>query len=149
MTTRQSGIVLGQIRTLFNEGRIGTMTDEQLLEQFAARRALAAEASEAAECAFEAIVLRHGPMVLAVCRRVLHDTHEVEDAFQATFLILARRAGSIRKRSVLGGWLRKVAHRVAARAKALSARALRSMPITQSQRPTSRHRSQSAKTCES
>ena len=88
MTRRQPGIMLGQIRTLFHEGRIGTMTDEQLLEQFAARRAHAAEAAEAAEMAFEAIVLRHGPMVLAVCRRVLADPHEVEDAFQATFLIL-------------------------------------------------------------
>ncbi len=122
MATRQSGIVLGQIRTLFNEGRIGTMTDEQLVEQFAARRAQAAFASEAAECAFEAIVLRHGPMVLSVCRRALRDPHDVDDAFQATFLILARRAGSIRKRSGLGGWLRKVAHRVAARARALSVR---------------------------
>ena len=63
------------------------------------------------------LVLRHGPMVLGVCRRVLRDPHEVEDAFQATFLILARRAGSIRKREVLGGWLCKVAHRVAARAR--------------------------------
>ena len=124
MAARQSGIVLRQIRTLFNEGRIGTMSDEQLLEQFAMRCGQAAEASKAAECAFEAIVLRHGPMVLAVCRRTLRDPHEVEDAFQATFLILARRAGSIRKRQVLGGWVRKVAHRVAARAKALSIRSV-------------------------
>ena len=77
---------------------------------------------DAAEAAFEVLVLRHGPMVLGVCRRVLRDPHEVEDAFQATFLILARRAGSIRKREVLGGWLCKVAHRVAARARALSVR---------------------------
>jgi len=123
METRQSGIVLGRIRTLFNEGRIGIMTDEQLLERFAARR------DEAAEVAFEVLVLRHGPMVLGVCRRVLRDPHEVEDAFQATFLILARRAGSIRKRDALGGWLRKVAHRVAARAKALSVRRVALEPI--------------------
>ncbi len=124
MAARQSGIVVGQIRMLFNQGRIGTMSDEQLLEQFTVRRAEADEASEAANCAFEAIVLRHGPMVLAVCRRVLRDPHDVEDAFQATFLILARRAGSIRNPNVLGGWLRKVAHRVAARAKAVSVRTL-------------------------
>src|SRR5277367_6388573 len=106
MAVRQSGIVLREIRTLFNEGRIGTMSDEQLLEQFAISRDQAALASDAAEGAFEAIVLRHGPMVLAVCRRVLRDPYDVEDAFQATFLILARRARSIRKRNVLGGWLR-------------------------------------------
>jgi RNA polymerase sigma factor (sigma-70 family) len=122
MESRQSGIVLGRIRTLFDEGRIGTMTDDQLLERFAARRAEAAEATDAAEVAFEVLVLRHGPMVLSVCRRVLRDPHEVEDAFQATFLILARRSGSIRKREVLGGWLRKVAQRVAARARELSVR---------------------------
>ena len=100
MAARQSGIVLGQIHTLFNEGRIGTLTDAQLLERFAVQRAQAAEASEAAEAAFEAVVLRHGPMVLAVCRRVLRDPHDVEDAFQATFLILASvardRSGSAR-----------------------------------------------------
>jgi RNA polymerase sigma factor (sigma-70 family) len=138
MAARQSGIVLGQIRTLFNQGRIGTMSDEQLLEQFAVRRAEAVEASQAAECAFEAIVIRHGPMVLAVCRRVLRDPHEVEDAFQATFLILARRAGSIRKRGVLGGWLRKVALRVSARAKALSVRSIAldaSEPVSSADEP--------------
>ena len=124
MAARQSGIVLGQIHTLFNEGRIGHLTDAQLLERFAVQRAQATEATEAAEAAFEAVVLRHGPMVLAVCRRVLRDQHEAEDAFQATFLILARRAGSIREGMVLGGWLRKVAFRVAARARALSARRL-------------------------
>ena len=122
METRQSSIILGRIRTLFNEGRIGTLTDEQLLERFAARRAQATEAAEAAEVAFEVLVLRHGPMVLGVCRRVLRDPHDVEDAFQATFLILARRAGSIRKHDALGGWLRKVAHRVAARSRVLSIR---------------------------
>lgn len=122
MATWLSSIVLGPIRTLFDEGRIGTMTDEQLLERFIARRAQAAEADEAADVAFEVVVMRHGPMVLGVCRRILRDPHEVEDAFQATFLILARRAGSIRKGDALGGWLRKVAHRVAAKAKALSVR---------------------------
>jgi RNA polymerase sigma factor (sigma-70 family) len=113
MAGGESGIVLRQIRTLLNEGRIGALADEQLLEQCATRR------GEAAEAAFEALVLRHGPMVLGVCRRVLRDPHEVEDAFQATFLILARRAGSIRNREVLGGWLGKVAHRVAAPARTL------------------------------
>ena len=105
MSRRQSGVVLGRIRTLFDEGRIGTMTDEELLEQFTMQRTQAAEAAFAAEIAFEAMVLRHGPMVLAVCRRVLADPHDVEDAFQATFLILARRTGSIRNGKRVGGWL--------------------------------------------
>jgi hypothetical protein len=122
MTARQSGIILEPIRSLFNEGRIGTMTDEQLLQRFAARRADADQALKAAELAFEVLVLRHGPTVMGVCRRVLRDPHGVEDAFQATFLVLARRASSIRKPEVLGGWLVKVAYRVATRARALSAR---------------------------
>jgi RNA polymerase sigma factor (sigma-70 family) len=122
MATRQSGIVLERIQTLFQEGRIETMTDGQLLQRFAAHRAEAERAAEAAGLAFEVLVLRHGPMVLGVCRRVLRDPHEVEDAFQATFLILARRAGSVRKPEVVGGWLRKVAYRVATRARALSNR---------------------------
>ena len=116
MGSGQSGIVLRQIRTLWDEGRVGALTDEQLLERFAARCGVADEA------AFEALILRHGPMVLGVCRRVLRDPHEAEDAFQATFLILARQAGSIRKGEVLGGWLCRVAYRVAARSRALAAR---------------------------
>jgi len=67
--------------------------------------------------AFEAIVARHGPMVWGVCRRSLRDPNDAEDAFQATFLILARRAGSIRDRGRLGGWLHGVACRVADRAR--------------------------------
>ena len=129
MEIRHSSVVLRRAQTLFNEGRIGSMSDEQLLERFAERRVHASDAAEAAEVAFEVLVLRHGPMVLGVCRRVLRDPHEAEDAFQATFLILARQAGSIRKGEVLGGWLRKVAHRVAARARALSARRAAIEPI--------------------
>ena len=74
----------------------------QLLDRFLA---------EGDEEAFEAILRRHGPMVLGVCRRVLADPHDAEDAFQATFLVLVRRAGSIRDRSVLGPWLHGVARR--------------------------------------
>ena len=91
MRRGQSGIVLRQIRTLWDEGRLAAQSDEELLERFTSAR------GEAGEAAFEALIMRHGPIVLGVCRRVLHDRHEVEDAFQATFLILARQAGSIPK----------------------------------------------------
>ena len=75
-----------------------------------------------AEAAFEAIVAHHGPMVWNVCRSVLFDAHAAEDAFQATFLILVRKAHSIHRRETLGPWLYGVARRVAVRAKANMAR---------------------------
>jgi RNA polymerase sigma factor (sigma-70 family) len=73
--------------------------------------------------AFRDLVCRHGPMVLGVCRRILRDSHAADDAFQVTFLLLARKAGMIRKRASLGPWLHGVAHRVA-----LQARNARSQP---------------------
>ena len=72
--------------------------------------------------AFEALVARHGPMVLSVCRGILRDPNDAEDAFQATFLILVKKAGTIRGRVVLGGWLYQVAHRVAIQANIAAAR---------------------------
>ena len=89
MTGDGSGGVLKQVHRLFNVGAVGSMTDAQLLERFISLR------DEAGEAAFEGLVIRHGPMVLDVCRRVLHDAHDAEDSFQATFLVLADRAGSI------------------------------------------------------
>src|SRR5262249_1887224 len=80
----------------------------QLLRRFAAGRE---------EAAFQALVRRHGPLVLGVCRRLLHDPRDVEDAFQATFLILARKAGSFRKQKSVGRWLYGVAYRGADRAR--------------------------------
>src|SRR5207249_11313314 len=74
------------------------------------------------EDAFAALLARHGPMVLGVCRRALGDTPDAEDAFQATFLVLARHAASIRKKDSLACWLHAVAARVARRARARSAR---------------------------
>jgi RNA polymerase sigma factor (sigma-70 family) len=70
------------------------------------------------ESAFAALVARHGPMVLGVCQRVLGDAHEAEDAFQATFLILARKAGSLRRPEALACWLHGVASRLALKARA-------------------------------
>ena len=87
------------------------------------RRAAAEDATLAAEAAFEALVARHGPMVLGVCRRALADPDDVEDAFQATFLVLVRRARSVRVGDSLGRWLYGVARRVAAKARARSERA--------------------------
>jgi RNA polymerase sigma factor (sigma-70 family) len=95
--------------------------DAQLLERFAAARD---------EAAFELLAGRHGPMVLGVCRRVLGDAHEAEDACQATFLVLARKAASAARHPSAGGWLHTVAYRVALRARARRAtRAARERPL--------------------
>src|SRR4051794_19599915 len=74
------------------------------------------------EAAFAELVRRHGPMVLGVCRRLLADAHAADDAFQATFLVLARKAGRLRRPDLLGPWLYGVARRVAAKARAAAAR---------------------------
>jgi RNA polymerase sigma-70 factor (ECF subfamily) len=87
---------------------LGCLPDGQLLDRFVTRREAAA---------FEALLRRHGPMVLGVCRRVLSDPHDAEDAFQATFLVLVRKAASIAKRQSLSSWLYGVAYRIAVRAK--------------------------------
>src|SRR5258707_7814410 len=87
-------------------------TDGALLERFLAQRD---------EAAFEMLLERHGAMVLGVCQRVVGDVHAAEDAFQATFLVLARRAGSIRDRASVGSWLYGVAQRIACKARAQAA----------------------------
>ena len=90
-----------------------SLTDAQLLERFVARRD---------EPAFAALMVRHGPMVLCLCRQMLRDAQEAEDAFQAAFLVLVRNAKSIRNRLSLGAWLYGVAYRVAARLRGRSER---------------------------
>ena len=118
MAKRQSASALGYLRSLYTAGTTAGLTDLQLLERFVAKRAESTESELAAEAAFAALMDRHGAMVWGVCRRVLHESHEAEDAFQATFLLLVRKAGMVRVHGSLGRWLYGVAHRVALRARA-------------------------------
>lgn len=108
MAKLDRGILFRQLDRLYRDGTFTAQGDAQLLERYLVRRD---------EAAFEALVNLHGPMVLSLCRRFLRDPRDIEDAFQATFLILARRAGSIRKREVLSSWLYGVAYRVAVRSR--------------------------------
>ncbi len=108
-----SSVVARQMGRLFEEGTLAGLSEGELLERFLARRD---------ESAFAVLVDRHGSLVMGVCRRVLGDAHEAEDAFQATFLLLVRKAGSIRHQKLLGGWLHRVAYRVATRAGQSAAR---------------------------
>jgi RNA polymerase sigma factor (sigma-70 family) len=113
MATAQLGTLLRHIHKLAVTPEARQGTDRQLLDDFAVRRD---------EAAFAALVVRHGPMVLRVCRRVLHHEQDAEDAFQATFLVLARHTGSIRKREALASWLYGVAQRTAMKARRTAAR---------------------------
>src|SRR5262249_12014465 len=108
--------VRGRIRALFDDGVTAGLTDGQILERFATRR------GEAAELAFGALVERHGPMVLRTCRGILRDEHDASDAFQATFLVLVLKGGSLWVKDSLGPWLHRVACRVAVRAKVAAIR---------------------------
>jgi RNA polymerase sigma factor (sigma-70 family) len=116
MKDKRAEAALGDIDALFRLGVVSGLSDAQLLERFTAPYA------QDAEIAFEAIVRRHGPMVLGVCLRVLRDYHGAEDAFQATFLVLALRAHTVQKQQSLGPWLHGVAARIARRALLLGRR---------------------------
>ena len=100
---------LGQVHRLFGEGTLSGLTDAQLLDR---------HVSHGDELAFKALVQRHGPMVLAVCRGILNDANDADDAFQAVFLLLARKARSLWINDSLGGWLHRVSCRIAFRVKA-------------------------------
>lgn len=121
--------VLRHLRNLAALHRFRDRSDGELLDAFA-------EGHD--EDAFSVVVRRHGPMVLGVCRRVLGQIQDAEDAFQATFLLLARKADSIRKRASLSSWLHGVAYRMAHNAKRSAARRQRhedKAPTTQPQSP--------------
>jgi HlyD family secretion protein len=106
---RRDGAILRQLRTLYNFGTIGDLTDGQLLERFAT------DADEVAELALSALVERHEAMVWRVCLAIVRDEHEAEDAFQATFLVLVHKARSLWVQDSLGPWLHQVACRTAFR----------------------------------
>jgi RNA polymerase sigma factor (sigma-70 family) len=89
------------------------MTDGQLLKRFL---------EELDESAFEALVRRHGPMVMGVCRRVLRNDHDAQDAYQAAFLVLVRKAATIVPREMVGNWLYGVAYQTALKARAVAAK---------------------------
>src|SRR5262249_18904364 len=105
--------VLRHIRNLAAAENCKNLTDGQLLDSFS---------SHHEEAAFAVLVRRHGPLVLRVCRRVLRQEQDAEDAFQPTFFVLARKAASIRKREALVSWLHGVAYRMAMNAKREAAR---------------------------
>ena len=109
MVGAKSHRVSGQIRELLDRGATGHLTDAQLLERFVRK--------VDAEAAFETLVLRHGSSVLRTCRQVLGHRGEADDAFQATFLVLARRAGSLHPIDSIGPWLQGVARRVSFKAR--------------------------------
>ncbi len=113
MARGEFGEALREVDRLFGAGTMAGLGEAQLLERFAGDRD---------EAAFAVLVARHGPMVLGVCRRLLRHEQDVEDAFQATFLVLARRAGGLRDAGKLAPWLYGVAHKVAARSRAVAGR---------------------------
>jgi RNA polymerase sigma factor (sigma-70 family) len=139
MGSGRTQAIAGTVPAMAYAGSLAGVGDGQLLERFTVGR------DEPAELAFAALVRRHGPMVLRVCRQVAGDRHTAEDAFQATFLVLARRAGSIRSPERLAPWLHGVALRTAREARMQTARrrrreveapeALRSEPIDQGGSP--------------
>jgi RNA polymerase sigma factor (sigma-70 family) len=114
-----SGTFLHQLDRLFHHGTAIGATEGELLDRFIRSQD---------EAAFEALMARHGPMVLGICRRLLRDPNDVDDAFQATFLVLVRKAGTLRRRDLLGNWLYGVAHRVATRSRCLAAKRMTRAP---------------------
>jgi RNA polymerase sigma factor (sigma-70 family) len=114
-----SGAAQRFLGALFEDGVVGGLTDAELLERFVARHPVTAE------LAFAVLVERHGPLVQRVCRGILRDEHATDDAFQSTFLVLVKKAPSLRVRKTLAPWLQAVAYRVACEARSTTARRLK------------------------
>src|SRR5688572_14848779 len=125
MATQTAETLLRSVRALAT-GQVAGESDRQLLDHFVNRRD---------EAAFAALLERHGPMVMGVCRRALRDEHLAEDVFQATFLVLARSAGTIRKQHSLSAFLHGVALRLTRKASASAARAARDAERTPTEPP--------------
>ncbi len=113
MAATEFGKVVRQLRGVLTRLEVARLPDADLWQRYVGQRD---------EAAFEALVHRHGPMVLGVCRRVLRNEQDAEDAFQATFLVLVRRAASLRSPSTLANWLHGVAYRTALQARGAAAR---------------------------
>src|SRR6266478_986049 len=113
MANGQASLVLQHVRKLLAAQDADRFSDRELLQRFAQERD---------EAAFTAIVRRHGSMVLNVCQRILHNCHDAEDAFQATFLILARKAAARPWQESVANWLYLVAYRLALKVKAEAGR---------------------------
>jgi RNA polymerase sigma factor (sigma-70 family) len=128
MTRMPTANLNHQYRSLFGGGRLADLGEGQLLDRFLKERD---------EGAFEELVARHGPMVLGVCRRWLDDPNDVDDAFQATFLILIRKAGSLRDQKTVSRWLYGVSQRVARRARSQALRLRERLVPVPREAPTS------------
>ena len=116
MENRRRGAAGRHVQTLIRVGAVGGLTDAQLLEKYATHD------GEVAELAFAVVVERHSPMILRTLRSALRDANDVDDAFQATFLVLLRRAGDLNVEGSIGPWLHGVACRVAAAVRTTKAR---------------------------
>jgi serpin B len=110
------------LRRLADAGEAGALSDAELLQRFVRCRD---------EAAFEVLLWRHGPLVLGVCQRVLRHEQDAEDAFQAVFLTLAKKAASVARQAALASWLYKVAFRIALKARARNARRPPAGPLTE------------------
>ena len=111
MAVRSLTTSVERLRILLKQEETGT--DADLLHRFVQHKD---------EAAFEALVQRHGAMVMGVCGRILHNSHDAEDAFQATFLVLVRKASTVRPKSLVGNWLYGVAYRTAQEARKSAAK---------------------------
>ncbi|HYT90950.1 MAG TPA: sigma-70 family RNA polymerase sigma factor, partial [Gemmataceae bacterium] len=128
MANRQVGAILHHLSKLVDKETATQLTDGQLLQRFSAHRD---------EDAFAALMQRHSGLVYGVCRHILHQEQDAEDAFQSTFLVLARQAGSIRRQTAVGSWLYQVAFRIAVKVRKATVR--RRERETQAAQPEEEH----------